>query len=77
MRKQISSEELFYNEMKRLIENQLIHDPNFKSDWNNQGWYEKNNKMHYELFLEKANYILERMEGMKHLIIEDDNKGSI
>ena len=67
MRKRPKPEEIFYNELKLCIENQLIHDPNFKTYW-----YENNNKMHYGLFLEKAKYILERMEGMKHLILEED-----
>lgn len=73
MRTRPKSEQVFYDTLKRLIENQLINDPNFKGKepWS-QSWYEKNNKLHYGLFVEKANYILEEIEGLKHLILEDE-----
>lgn len=75
MRKQIKSEEVFYNTLVNLIKNQLINDPNFKNSWDRPSWYEKNNKMHYGLFKEKADYILEEIESMKHLILwEEESK---
>ena len=59
---------------KCKFDNQLINDPNFKAsgNWGEGSWYERNNKMHYELFLEKAKYILEKLEDLKHLIIDED-----
>lgn len=74
MRQRPKSEQVFYDTMKRCIENQLIHDPNFKAsgNWGEGSWYERNNKMQYELFLEKAKYILEKLEDLKHLILEED-----
>lgn len=74
MRVRPKSEQVFYDTLKRLIENQLINDPNFKSDYWKQSWYEKNNKMHYGLFVEKANYILQEMESLKHLILWEDEE---
>jgi len=73
MRKRLNSEEIFYNNLVNLIKNQLINDPNFKGEnpWS-QSWYEKNNGMHYGLFLEKAKYILEEIEKTKHLILYDE-----
>lgn len=70
MRVRPKPEQVFYDSLKRLIENQLIHDPNFKGKnmWE-QGYYEKNNELHYGLFVNKANYILEEMEKLKHLIL--------
>lgn len=73
MRTRPKSEQVFYDTVVRLIKNQLINDPNFKgeTDWS-QSWYEKNNKLHYGLFVEKANYILQEIEGLKHLILFED-----
>lgn len=72
MRTEIKSEQIFYDTLKRLIKNQLINDPNFKSNTCQQSWYEKNNKLHYGLFVEKANYILQEIENLKHLILENE-----
>lgn len=74
MRTRPKPEQVFYDTLKRLIENQLIHDPNFKSDTWTQGWYERNGKMHYGLFVEKANYILQEIESLKHLILWEDEE---
>lgn len=76
MRTNPKPEQVFYDALKRCIENQLINDPNFKAtgNWGEGSWYERNNKMHYELFLEKAKYILEKLEDLKHLIIYEDEK---
>lgn len=74
MRTPPKSEEVFYNSLVNLIKNQLINDPNFKSDWHAQSWYEREKKMNYNLFLEKANYILEQIESMKHLILWEDEE---
>lgn len=73
MRKRAKSEEIFYNNLVKLIENQLINDPNFKGEnpWS-QSWYEKNNKLHYGLFKEKAKNILEQIEETKHLILDEE-----
>lgn len=73
MRTSPKPEQVFYDTVKRLIENQLINDPNFKgkTDWD-ESWYEKNNELHYGLFVKKANYILQEMESLKHLIIYDE-----
>lgn len=68
MRTRPKSEQVFYDTLKRLIENVLINDPNFETYW-----YERNNKMHYGLFVEKANYILGEIEGLKHLILFEEN----
>lgn len=72
MRKRPKAEQVFYETLKRLIENQLIHDPNFKSDYWKQSWYEKNNELHYGLFVKKAEYILQEIENLKHLILDDE-----
>ena len=72
MRTRIKSEQLFYETVKRLIENQLIHDPNFKSDGWERSYYEKNNELHYGLFLKKAAYILQEIENLKHLILDEE-----
>lgn len=72
MRKQIKSEEVFYKTLVNLIKNQLINDPNFETYW-----YERNNKMHYGLFVKKAEYILEQIESMKHLILWEDEESNI
>lgn len=72
MRVRPKPEQLFYDEMKKIIENTLINDPNFKKQGFHPSWYEKNNKIHYGLFVKKAEYILQRMEEMKHLILWED-----
>ena len=73
MRNRQKPEQVFYDTIKRLIENQLINDPNFMSpDGWQPSWYEKNNKIHYGLFKSKAEYILEQMESLKHLILDED-----
>ncbi len=72
MRQRPKPEQVFYDTIKRLIENQLIHDPNFKSEGWNQSWYEKNNEMHHGLFKKKAEYILQEIESLKHLILEEE-----
>lgn len=74
MRKVLKSEEVFYKNLISLIKNQLINDPNFKGDFHSPSWYEKNNKLHYSLFLEKAEYILEEIEKTKHLILQEDEQ---
>lgn len=73
MRTRPKPEQVFYDSLKKLIENQLIHDPNFKGKepWS-ESWYEKNNELHYGLFVKKAKYILEEMESLKHLILWED-----
>ena len=78
MRKRPKSEEVFYNTLVNLIKNQLINDPNFKGEsmWS-QSWYEKNNELHYGLFVKKAEYILEQIENMKHLILWEDEESNI
>jgi len=68
MRKQIKSEEVFYNNLVTLIKNTLINDPNFKGTWSEPSFYDKEGKVHYGLFVEKANIILEEIEKTKHLI---------
>ena len=74
MRTPPKAEEVFYNSLVNLIKNQLINDPNFKSNWHHQSWYEREKKMNYSLFLEKANYILGQIESMKHLILWEDEE---
>lgn len=71
MRTRPKPEQVFYDTVKILIENQLIHDPNFISDGWEQSYYEKSNELHYGLFIKKAKYILEEIESLKHLIIDD------
>ena len=75
MKNRPKPEQVFYDTLKRIIENQLINDPNVKSEtpWS-QSWYEKNNKLRYGLFVEKAEYILQEMESLKHLIIWDEDE---
>ena len=75
MREPIKSEQLFYDQVIKLIKNQLINDPNFKGDMFKKSWYELNNKMHYGLFVDKANVILEEIEKMKHLLSDCRNTG--
>lgn len=72
MRKRLEPEEVFYNNLISLIKSTLINDPNFKGGFHRVSWYEKNNKMHYGLFVEKAEYILEEIEKTKHLILEEE-----
>lgn len=72
MRKRQTDEEVFYTSLIRLIKGQLIEDPNFKQQGFKQSWYEQNNKLHYGLFKSKAEYILEEIEKMKHLILFDE-----
>jgi len=69
MRTRPKAEEIFYNTLITLIKNQLINDPNFETYW-----YEKNNMMHYSLFKSKAEYILQEIENLKHLIIWDEDE---
>lgn len=75
MRVRPKPEQVFYDTLKRIIENQLINDPNFrgKTDWS-PSWYERNNEMHYGLFVKKAEYILKEMENLKHLILFDEEE---
>lgn len=72
MRTRPKPEQVFYDSLKRLIENQLIHDPNFIAKGWKDSWYERNNELHYGLFVKKAKYILEEMENLKHLILWED-----
>jgi len=75
MRKRLKAEEVFYNNLVTLIKNTLINDPNFINTIQKQSYYEKNGMLHYGLFKEKAKYILEEIENMKHLILwEGDNE---
>lgn len=73
MRKQIKAEEVFYNNLVTLIKNTLINDPNFKGTWNELSFYDREGKVHYGLFVEKANIILEEIEKTKHLIEFEDS----
>lgn len=75
MRKRLKAEEVFYNNLISLIKNTLINDPNFINTIQKQSYYEKKGMLHYDLFKEKAKYILEEIENMKHLILwEGDNE---
>jgi len=75
MRKRLKAEEVFYNNLISLIKNTLINDPNFINTIQKQSYYEKKGMLHYGLFKEKAKYILEEIENMKHLILwEGDNE---
>jgi hypothetical protein len=73
MRKRPKNEEVFYEVLVNLIKNQLIIDPNFKSVGYRDSWYERNNEMHYGLFVKKAEYILQEIESIKHLIIWEED----
>jgi len=72
MRKRPEPEEIFYKNLVSLIENTLINDPNFKNSWTELNYYDREKKMGYSLFLEKAKYILEEIEKTKHLILYDE-----
>ena len=73
MRKRLKAEEVFYNNLISLIKNTLINDPNFKGSWNELSFYDREGKIHYGLFVEKANIILEEIEKTKHLIEFEDS----
>lgn len=73
MRKQIKSEKLFYNNIVNTIKNTLINDCNFKGTLHTPSYYEQNNMMHYGLFKDKAEIILEEIEKTKHLIEFEDS----
>lgn len=72
MRKRLEPEEVFYNNLITLIKGTLINDPNFKNSWTELNYYDREKKMGYSLFLEKAKYILEEIEKTKHLILYDE-----
>ncbi len=72
MRKTPEPEEIFYKNLISVIENTLINDPNFKNSWTELNYYDREKKMGYPLFLEKAKYILEEIEKTKHLILYDE-----
>lgn len=64
MRKPIIPEQLFYDNISKLIKNLFIKNVNFKN-----GYY--NGKSQYEFekdIKEMAQYILDEMEQQKHLI---------
>ena len=68
--KRPSSEELFYTNLIKTVENVLINDPNFKGTLHELSFYERENKIHYGLFKDKAQVILEEIEKTKHLILD-------
>ena len=67
--KPLKQEEIFYNDIKTLIENLLINNKNYRNDY----YYDKyRGTFDYSKLLddikESSEYILERMEREKHLI---------
>lgn len=73
MRKRLKSEELFYNNIVKTVKNTLINDCNFQGTLHRPSYYEQNNMMHYGLFKDKAEIILEEIEKTKHLIEFEDS----
>ena len=69
MRKEIKPEQVFYDDIKKLIINMFTEaNPKIKSSY----YWDNNHNFRYGEFLvdqkERVKYILERMEQEKHLI---------
>ena len=65
-----SPEQIFYDDITKLIKNLLVENPNYTN-----GYYHKDGRNIFNLYTdtkERAKYILEKMDDWKHLInIED------
>lgn len=64
----INPNKLFYQDMQRLIQNLLINNPNYTNGhYYKDGVYASVSEFKRDT-IERAGYILERMESEKHLI---------
>ncbi len=72
MRKRQTPEEIFLDQVNRMIKNFFIDNPNYSN-----GHYYEDGMGIYELIKSNrrgAEHILEKIEDMKHLIIYDDEE---
>ncbi len=68
MRKEIVLEQVFYDQIKGLINNLLIENINYKTRYYYEDYCRNNTVKVIENTKERARYILEEMEKLKHLI---------
>lgn len=68
MGKRLSSEEIFYNDIKTLINNLFIDNPNYKNHYYFKDSDTKNTLRLIKDTKDRAKYIIDRMEQTKHLI---------
>lgn len=68
MRKEIIPEQVFYNEIRTLIYNLLINNVNYRGTYyfNDSSW--DNTRKVIDDTQDRARFILEKMEEIKHLI---------
>lgn len=71
MKKQIAPEDIFLNEIKTLIRNLLIDNPNYKNHYYSYDY--TGLSLMITDTKDRANYILERIEHIEHLIKDEDN----
>lgn len=72
MRKRQTPEEIFFEQTKTMVRNFFINNPNYSN-----GHYYEDGMGTYALMQSNkrgAEYILEQMESMKHLIIDDEEE---
>ena len=70
MKNRPSPEDIFLNDVKSLIQNLLINNPNYKSDY--YSWNHETRRVVNDT-KERATYMLERIDSIKHLVKYEEN----